>query len=402
MSQRVFITGLGIITSIGKNAEENFQSLVHRRCGFSELSILETVYQKTLPSCEIKLHDHQLREASGVGNKQGFTRTTLLGLLAIQEALESAGLSPLDIEHAGLLSATTTGGIREFEKYFYNLLDLSQQGEFAQFADTANPGEHCERIADQLGIKKYIATISTACSSSANAIIHGAQLIKNNRLDCAICGGAEALSKFTINGFNALMIVDPLHCRPFDETRSGLNLGEGAAYVVLESEAAVIRKGKTPLVELKGYGNANDAFHQTASSPEGIGALNAMNDALIMSATPPSSVDYINAHGTATENNDLSEGNGIQKLFADKIPYFSSTKPYTGHTLAAAGSIEAVYSILAIQHKMIWPNLNFARKMPELSISPVHELLQGVPVSNVLSNSFGFGGNTSSLLIGSC
>jgi 3-oxoacyl-[acyl-carrier-protein] synthase-1 len=402
MSQRVFITGLGIITSIGKNAEENFQSLVHRRSGFGELSILETVYQKTLPSCEIKLHDHQLREVARIGNKQGFTRTTLLGLLAIQEALESARLSTLEIQQAGLLSATTTGGIREFEKYFYNLLDLSQQGEFAQFADTANPGEHCERIADHLGIRKYIATISTACSSSANAIIHGAQLIKNNKLDCAICGGSEALSKFTINGFNALMIVDPSHCRPFDESRSGLNLGEGAAYVVLESEAAVIRKGKTPLVELKGYGNANDAFHQTASSPEGIGALHAMNDALILSGIPPSSVDYINAHGTATENNDLSEGNGIQKLFADKIPYFSSTKPYTGHTLAAAGSIEAVYSIMAIQHKTIWPNLNFTRKMPELNISPVHELMQGVTLSNVLSNSFGFGGNTSSLLIGSC
>ena len=401
MNQRVFITGFGIITSIGKNAAENFQSLVHQRCGFGELSILETVHQKTLPACEIKLHDQELRDAAKVRSGQGYTRTTLLGLIALQEALESAQLSTAEIQQAGLLSATTTGGIREFEKNFYNLLDLAQQGDFVQFADTANPGEHCERIADHIGLKKYIATISTACSSSANAIIHGAQLIKNKKLDCAICGGTEALSKFTVNGFNALMIVDPAHCRPFDASRNGLNLGEGAAYVVLESEAAVEKKGKTPLAELRGYGNANDAFHQTASSPEGIGAMNAMQQALHTAGIAPSSVNYINAHGTATENNDLSEGIGIQKLFGDHVPYFSSTKPYTGHTLAAAGSIEAVYSMMALQHQMVWPNLNFAHQMPELRVSPVRDLIQGISVKNVLSNSFGFGGNTSSLLIGS-
>ena len=401
MSQRVFITGIGIITSIGKNAAENFQSLVQQKCGFGELSILETIHQKTLPSCEIKLHDEELRTAAKVGIALGFTRTTLLGLIALQEALESAQLSSSEIQQAGLVSATTTGGIREFEKNFHNLLDLSQQGDFVQFADTANPGEHCERIADHVGIRKYIATISTACSSSANAIIQGAQLIKNKKLDCAICGGTEALSKFTINGFNALMIVDPAHCRPFDDSRKGLNLGEGAAYVVLESESAVARSGKVPMAELKGYGNANDAFHQTASSPEGLGALNAMQEALRTAGISPSAVDYINAHGTATENNDLSEGIGIQKLFGEHVPYFSSTKPYTGHTLAAAGSIEAVYAMMALQYQMVWPNLNFARQMPELDITPVRELIQGAPIRNVLSNSFGFGGNTSSLLIGS-
>ena len=400
MSQRVFITGFGIITSIGKNAEENFQSLVHRRCGFGELNILHTIHQKTLPCCEIKLHDQQLRDATGIKAGKGFTRTALLGLIALQEAIYSAGLSRSEIHDSGLLSATTTGGIREFEKFFYRLLDLQQQGDFVQFADTANPGEHCERMADHVGIKKYIATLSTACSSSANAIMQGAQLIKNKKLDRVICGGTEALSKFTVNGFNSLMIIDPEHCRPFDSSRKGLNLGEGAAYLVLESEAVVNQKGKKPIAELKGYGNANDAFHQTASSPEGIGAFNAMKLALSRAEISPTAVDYINAHGTATENNDLSEGIGIQKLFDENVPYFSSTKPFTGHTLAAAGSIEAVYCLMALQHQVIWPNLNFANQMSELSISPV-TALKHVALKNVLSNSFGFGGNTSSLLMGS-
>ena len=401
MSQRVFITGFGIITSIGNNTEENFQSLVQGRCGYGELSILDTIHRTNLPSCEIKLHDAELKKLTGVGVGKGYTRTALLGLIALQEAINSARLTKKEVHNSGLLSATTTGGIREFERHFNDLLDLSKDGAFAQFADTANPGEHCERMADEVGIKGYIATISTACSSSANTIIQGAQLISNNLLDVAICGGAEALSKFTINGFNSLMIVDPEHCRPFDNTRKGLNLGEGAAYVVLESESSLSRKRKLPIAELKGYGNANDAFHLTASSPEGTGALNAMRQALPRANVSPLEIDYINAHGTATENNDLSEGTGIQRLFTEKIPYFSSTKPYTGHTLAAAGSIEAVYCLLGLQYQKIWPNLNFQHQMPELSITPVRKLMEHVRLNHILSNSFGFGGNTSSLLLSS-
>lgn len=400
MSHRVFITGYGIITSIGINTSENLNSLVDGKFGFGELDFLETIHHKTLPSCEIKRHDNQLAEIAGLKNSTSFTRTSLLGLIALKEAIQSAGLSSAEIENSGLISATTTGGIREFEKYFYNLLDLEQQGDFTQFTDTANPGEHCERIADHVGIRKYLGTISTACSSSANSIMQGAQLIKNNKIDRAICGGAEALSRFTINGFNSLMIVDAEHCKPFDISRKGLNLGEGAAYLVLESEKEVMRQGKTPLGELKGYGNANDAFHQTASSPEGTGAMKAMQLALATGKISTSDVDYINAHGTATENNDLSEGMGIQTLFGDNVPYFSSTKPFTGHTLAAAGSIEAVFSLMALQNQMIWPNLNFNNNMPELAITPVQKLMQNIPLRNVLSNSFGFGGNTSSLLLG--
>ncbi len=400
MSKRVFVTGYGIITSIGKNGEENYQSLLKRRHGFGEVSILNTVHKKNLPCCEIKFHDKELLEIANISGR-GLTRTTLLGLIALREAIQSASLSDDDLLRAGLISATTTGGIREFEKYFNSILDLEQQGDFEQFADTANPGEHCERLADVVGIRKYIATVSTACSSSANAIIQGAALIRNNKLDCVICGGTEALSKFTINGFHSLMIVDPQHCRPFDQSRKGLNLGEGAAYLVLESEAAVDRSGKMPIAELVGYGNANDAFHQTASSPEGTGAWEAMRLALSTAEVSPDSVDYINAHGTATENNDLSEGTGMTRLFGNNLPPFSSTKPFTGHTLAAAGSIEAVYSIMAIQHGTIWPSLNFNAPMPELDITPQKALEQNLNIRKVLSNSFGFGGNTSSLLLAS-
>jgi 3-oxoacyl-(acyl-carrier-protein) synthase len=401
MSKRVFITGYGLITAIGKNASENFESLCSRKCGYGKIEILETLHRSDLPACEIKLTDEQLCALAQVDVHQGYTRTALLGVIAAREAMQMAGLSPSEIQRSGILSATTTGGIRELEKYYHELQDINVHGDFEAFDDTGNPGEHTEKIAELFGIKGYIGTVSTACSSSANTIMMGAELIKNGVLESAICGGAEALSKFTLNGFNTLLILDKEQCRPFDQTRSGLNMGEGAAYLVLESADMIKRTGKKPIAEVIGYGNTNDAFHQTASSPDGAGALNAMQKALTLGKVSPASINYINAHGTATENNDLSEGLAIQKLFGDKVPRFSSTKPYTGHTLAAAGGIEAAFCMMAIQHHVIFPNINFSRQMEELSISPEKVLIRHTQLDYVLSNSFGFGGNASSLLFAS-
>lgn len=401
MSGRIFITGYGIITSIGKNAEENYRSLVQRKSGFGYLQFLDTIHKHDLPACEIKLSEADLCALAGVPPHQGYTRTLLLGIIAMREAIQTSGISGNDLEAAALLSATTTGGIRELEQHYYELQDKDQRGTFEIYADTANPGEHAERMAEEFGIRRYIATVSTACSSSANTIMLGARLITDGEVEIAICGGTEALSKFTINGFHSLMILDRQHCRPFDISRRGLNLGEGAAYLVLESEARVLTTGKTPIAELSGFANTNDAFHQTASSPDGTGAFLAMDLALKKAKLATTAISYINTHGTATENNDLSEGLAMEKLFGDKVPRFSSTKPYTGHTLAAAGSIEAVYSLLALQNAVIFPNLNFENKMEELGITPEKDLLENVSLQHVLSNSFGFGGNSSSLVFSS-
>jgi 3-oxoacyl-[acyl-carrier-protein] synthase-1 len=335
---------------------------------------------------------------AGVEGMKSYTRVSTLGLLAVKEAIQMAGISKDELKNSALMSATTTGGVREFDSCYYELQDHSLQGDFEQFAVTANPGEHTERIADTIGIKKYVGTISTACSSSANTIMSGVNLINNGMVDIAICGGVEVLSKFTLNGFNSLMILDKEHCRPFDKTRNGLNLGEGAAYLILESEESVIRTKRKPLAQLKGFGNANDAFHQTASSPNGDGAFAAMQLAIQTGGVEPADIQYINAHGTGTENNDLSEGLAIQRLFSEKVPPFSSTKPYVGHTLAAAGAIEAVFSILSINKGVIYPGLNFQNQMDELYITPQTEISKS-KITNVISNSFGFGGNTSSLLI---
>ena len=222
-------------------------------------------------------------------------------------------------------------------------------------------------------------------------------MIKAGKLDRVIVGGADCLSKFTINGFKTLMILSETNCRPFDANRTGLNLGEAAAFLVLESDECVKKENKKILGYVSGYANANDAFHQTASSEDGEGATLAMQKALKIAGLSSKEIDYINAHGTATENNDASESAAIRRVFGENLPEVSSTKAYTGHTLAAAAAIEAVYSVLSLQNKVVFPNLNFEIPIEETNIIPQTEVLQK-ELQHVLSNSFGFGGNCSTLI----
>jgi 3-oxoacyl-[acyl-carrier-protein] synthase-1 len=271
---------------------------------------------------------------------------------------------------------------------------------YNNFILTHDCGDSTEKIAARLGFRDMVSTISTACSSSANSVMFGARLIRHGLLDRVVAGGTDALSKFTLNGFNTLMILDKHHCRPFDKSRAGLNLGEGAAFLVLESEESL--GGRKPICALTGYANANDAFHQTASSPDGFGPFLSMTAALKSAGLQPSDIDYINAHGTGTDNNDLTEGIAIERIFGEHVPPVSSTKPFTGHTLGAAGAVEAVISALSIAHGTIFPNLNFRDKIEELHFEPVTRTLNGRSLRNVLSNSFGFGGNDSTLILSSC
>lgn len=396
MSGRIFITGIGVVSAIGNNVQENYQKLITLQSGIDDIQYLDTIHKGILPAGEVKLSNQELAQRLDIKDSRHYTRTTLLGMMAAKEAFENAGISDTKKYRTGLISASTVGGMDSSENFYKEFISDHSSGDLNKII-THDCGDSTEKIADYLGIKDHISTISTACSSSANAAILGARLIKNNILDRVLIGGTDALTKFTINGFNTLMILDPNLCTPFDENRKGLNLGEGAGFIVMESEEVVRKENKKPLAELTGYGNANDAFHQTASSPEGYGAFLAMQKALQISGLNISDIDYINVHGTGTPNNDSSEGKALERLFEGNVPDFSSTKSYTGHTLAACGGIEAVFSILAIQNNIVFPNLRFKEKIKEHSISPVTEL-KNKKIRHVLSNSFGFGGNNTSLI----
>lgn len=394
MSERVFITGIGAVSAIGNNVSEMLDSLKNAKHGIGKVSILETAHADTIPCGEIKFSDEEFMNRLGIAPEVRINRTTLLAIMAVKEALQHSGGSISDSLRTGLISSTTVGGMTTTEKYFY---DFDSKPETRDWIEKLDCGDSTRDIANYIGHTGFMTSISTACSSSANAIILGSNMIKAGLLDRAICGGADALSKFTINGFNSLMLLEQEHCHPFDRDRKGLNLGEGAGFVVIESEKSVRENKRSVLAEVAGYANVNDAFHQTASSPNGEGAQMAMRKAMEMGAVNSADIDYINVHGTGTPNNDESEAKAMQALF-EKVPPFSSTKAFTGHTLAAAGGIEAVISVLSIQNGMIFPNLNYRTRMENLDFDPVLSLQEGLDLKYVLSNSFGFGGNNTSLL----
>lgn len=391
----VAITGMGIISAIGNSVEENYASLLNNKTAITTIENISTVHADLRKVGEIKKTNQELADELQLPSDNNFSRTAMIGAIAAKQAVANAGITSINEYKTGLISATSVGGMDMTERYYY---DYFEKPETIKYISCHDGGDVAQKIANELGLNGMVTTISTACSSAANSIMLGARLIKSGKLDRVIVGGTDALAKFTINGFKTLMILSDGYNMPFDNDRKGLNLGEAAAFLVLESDEIVKKENKKVLARVSGYGNANDAFHQTASSENGDGAFLAMEKAFQVSGLQPEQIDYINVHGTATPNNDLSEGRAIVRVFGENnIPDFSSTKPFTGHTLAAAAAIEAVYSVLAIQNNVVFPNLNFKTPMEEFNMIPQTTLKQK-NIEHVLSNSFGFGGNCSTVI----
>lgn len=396
MEQKIVVSGLGLISAIGNSVPENLAALKAGRSGIGPAEHLPSRRKNDFMLGEVKLSSADLMKVLGVDAKDAakHSRTSLLALAAAGEACRDAGLDLVggDRSRMALVSATTVGGMDKTERGF------ARRAQDASFIHTHPSGDATNLVAACLQLQGYRTTLSTACSSAANALMHAVRLIQNGLADQVVAGGVDALSVFTLNGFNALMILDPEWCRPFDESRKGLNLGEGAGFLVLESAASAARRKARVYGRLTGFANANDAFHQTASSPEGDGAVAAMEGALRKAGLQAGDIDYINAHGTGTANNDLSEGRALKRVFGAEVPPFASTKAYTGHTLGAAAGIEAVFSVLALEQGLLFPGLNFKTPIQDLALQPLTELEVSASMQHVLSNSFGFGGNCSTLI----
>lgn len=393
-----YVVNTGLITSIGTNTDECLQSLLAGRTGVGKAAFLKTHWQEELPIAEIKKSNEELAAVTGV--QANWPRTALLSAVAVQEAIVPYK-EYLKSMRTGFFSANTVGGMDLTEGVYKSFNNDASSVDFNNIANH-ECGAVTELVAEYYGIKDFVTTISTACSSSANSIMMAAQMIENGMLDMAIAGGADSMSRFTLNGFNTLMILDKQPCQPFDNNRRGLNLGEGAGYVLLMSKKAMEQCSAKGICTVSGYANANDAYHQTASSPDGTGNKLAMGNALKKAGIAPSDIDYINLHGTGTANNDSSEGKAVSAIFEGSIPKASSTKGYTGHTLGAAGGVEAVFSTLSIQHGLVYPNLRWETQMEDIDWQVVTDLQQGQDIKHVLSNSFGFGGNCSSLIFSKC
>ena len=394
MEEPIVITGAGIVSAIGVGMKETLASLKAGKTGIGEMKYL-TSRHRDLPVGEVPLSNAEMMKMLGVEDDIRLTRTALMGRLALREALEIAQMTEEQIRQAPFISATTVGGMDRRELYFAQEQDCDLV--HAEIS-THHCGSCTEMIAQPFGEFASMATVSTACSSATNAMITGANMLRCGMADIVVVGGSECLTLFHLNGFNTLMILDNEPCRPFDKDRAGLNLGEGAAYLVMETAASASKRGVKPMCQLSGYGNACDAFHQTASSPEGEGAWLAMQEALRMAGLQPGEIQYVNAHGTGTPNNDESESHALRRIFGEDLPPVSSTKSFTGHTTSASGSIEAVICMLALEHQFMPPQINWHTPMDD-GIVPVTDSTPKQEIRHILSNAFGFGGNDSSLVI---
>ncbi len=395
MNNNIVITGEGIICAIGQNKPSVLDSLQHKHSGIGTMQFLRSCH-KELPVGEVPLSNDDMRNQLGVKDTL-INRTTLMGMLAVRQALDDAGIQCDAVKEKPLrlvlISGTTVAGMDITEDLFDQ---FSHSDAALQCLRYHSAGASTRLIAEYFDIFAEHTTISTACSSAANALMLGARMLSAGEADIVIAGGAEALSLFHLNGFRSLMILDHEPCRPFDATRAGLNLGEGAAFLVMETEESATCRGVTPHAYLTGYGNACDAFHQTASSDNGEGAYLAMTEALQMAGLKPSDIQYVNAHGTGTPNNDLSESMALKRVFGENMPLVSSTKSFTGHTTSASGSIESVICLLALQHQFVPANLGWSQAIDGGIVPTMGE--DHCHLQHVVCNSFGFGGNDTSLV----
>ena len=390
----IFITGLGCISPIGLDVAENHKSLQQGKDGLDKSIYLQSRYASLKNYGEVKCDTLSLQNSMQLQNVSGLTRTDIFAFKAFKEAIENAQLTLEEISSrdTAFISASTVGGMCNTQELYK---DANFQSTSAEFVHSYGCAAHTLQIARVYGMKGFTNTINTACSSSSNAIMMGMRLIRSGRVKRAIVGGSESLAKFTVNGFNSLQILSNSKCKPFDLNRDGLNLGEASAYLVLEAED--ICKHKPRYGRVVGAGNSNDAFHASSLSDNAIGVTKCMNLALQDANLLPQDIGYINAHGTATPNNDQVEVVGFGNVFPT-IPPFSSTKSYTGHTLAASGALEAVFSLLSLNNSELYPNLHTDNPIPEHCNSLVREYTPNVELNYIMSSAYGFGGNCTSLL----
>jgi 3-oxoacyl-[acyl-carrier-protein] synthase II len=396
---RVAITGLGIFSGAATNVASFRQALSGSTSAIGTLDLFDTSDFPSHIGCQVKGYDplnyfdrRSIRKLS---------RADQFGLIAAGEALEESSIvshySPYDI---GVSIGGGAGGMFQSEQWFKS--HLSGEKSEPVLLRGLLPDKSATEIALRFGLAGYQGTITTACSSSATAIGWGADLVAGGQQKAMLVGGVDTLSLLTFCGFNALKVVDPLPCSPFSLGRQGISLGEGAAFMVLEREDEALARGAQLYGYILGYALAGEAFHMTAPESSGSSAARVMQAAIASAGVQNEQVGWVNAHGTGTPLNDGIESNAVKQVFGEqaaKVPLIS-TKALTGHCLGAAGAVEALATILALNQRMIPQTLNFRGRDPECDLEYCHSAPRACDATVALSNSFAFGGNITSLVLG--
>jgi 3-oxoacyl-[acyl-carrier-protein] synthase II len=389
---RVAVVAAGIVSPLGFGLAETTESLRNGR------DCVTGVAQFSVAQCRCKtagqIPDERLEKiGQGLPHSARQHRAARMVISAMQGIRQ---ICP-DFEPELTVVGTTSGGMTFGEKYYRSLQGRVQSHRSPTWIANYLPQKPIMDAQDAFGISAPCQVIANACASGTNAIGHAFDCIKSGRYQRVLTGGYDALSELVFVGFDSLQASTPEKCRPFDASRTGMVLGEGAALLALENFDAARARGTQILAEITGYGISTDNHHLTQPDPSGIGPRQAMEQALRSANLETNAIDYINAHGTATTFNDAAEGKAISELLPD-VP-MSSTKSMMGHSLGAAGAIEAVISILALQHQFLPPNINFRTGDPELRLNLVANEARAASIRAVLSNSFGFGGTNASVII---
>jgi len=401
---RVVITGMGTVNAVARSVDRYADALERGVCGIGPVTIFDTSAQRTKTGGEVT--DFRPRDMiPSTFSLKRMSRCDLMAMAAAIQALDRAALFPFPAslaETTGISIGGGAGGMLEGEDFFESYLTRGQSNTRFSPLSSLFCASSADHIASALGLFGPKTTFMTACSSGATAVGFAADQIRSGRAAVMIAGGAEPLSRIIYAAFNSLRSVDPEYCKPFDKNRQGLSLGEGAGIFILEALNHATARGAQILGEVLGYGVTCDSHHMTAPDPGSSGSIRAMQAAIDDAGIKKEQVQYINAHGTATPSNDAAETRGIKELFGKRaydIPV-SSTKSMIAHTLGAAGALEGIACILAIQNGFVPPTVHLSEPDPECDLDYVPNSARKKELSIVLSNSFAFGGNNTSVIYG--
>ena len=407
MTKRVFITGIGMITPLGLDTTTTWQNLVAGKSGAAPIEHFDPTEFQTQIACEVKDFD----ATNFIDRKKArqLDRFSQFAMSAAQEALAQSNLNleNTDLKKVGVIIASGIGGISTLDAQATVLNERGPKRISPFLIPMMLPDMASGQISMALGTQGPNFCVVSSCSSGAEALGNAWKLINNDEAEIVIAGGAEApICPLAVAGFNACQALSTNNenptfaSRPFDIDRDGFVMGEGSSVLILESEESIIKRDAQPLAELVGYGATSDAFHVTQPHPEGAGAIEAMRRALSQANLEPSDIDYINAHGTSTPLNDKFETMAIKKVYMNSAysVHISSTKSMTGHLLGAGAALEAAFSVLSIQNGTIPPTINLTNQDPDCDLDFTANNSIQKDISNVMSNSLGFGGHNSSLI----
>ena len=394
-SSRVVVSGLGIVSPLGVGLEAFWNGLAAGVSVIKPATLVDTDGFRSRLAAEVPADAMAALPAS-----RRRSRADRMALAAASEALADADLSGADRTGAALLVGAVGGGMYEGEEWYWEEARTGRPSRKVRALRSILPFSHAEALGHRLRLSGPRETLVMACASGAASIALGADLIREGVVSAALVGGVDALTRICFMGFNALRLLDPEPCRPFDRDRRGMSIGEAAAFLVLEDAARCRARGGRVYAILLGAGLTTDAHHVTAPHPEGEGMIRSMAIALDAARIAPREVGYVNAHGTGTPQNDRVEALALRRVFGDGGVLVSSTKSLVGHTMAAAGSVEAIATVLAIQHGILPPTANLLHVDPEIPFDCIPHDARPQPVAAALSNSFGFGGQNVSLVFG--